>query len=483
MFQLTKSLLQALSFFGKMNPPKERNSKMKEKFMNGLLTLAGKMQSNSVLSAIKDSFVDNMPVVIWGAFCTLFQFVLCQTGGVPDPKTGELIYYVSLANVPGFAWLHSLNPIFTTANYGCMNFMAVAICVLVAMHFAENIGHPNDKTVPAVALASFVTLINTTASTTTESGETVTISNVVASSYTSATGLFVGLLVGILSTLLYVKLVDSGKLKISLPDSVPPNVSQSFAVLFPTIITILCVSIVGYICSMFGLTMFDVIKTMMAPVENIMTGLPGYLVVLFLMQLLWWFGIHGPNVMGAVTSPFMTKMMATNLALYQAGEGVSASGVYYQAGSPYSIIASPFEAGWRCPTGSGITGGLIIAVLLFSKRDDFKAIAKLAIPCGIFNINEPIIFGIPMVMNPMFAVPFFLAPIACASLGYLVQYLGLCPLFVISVPWTTPVGLFGFLASSGNIMGGIWQAVIIIAVSTLIYTPFVIASNRQEEAA
>ena len=434
---------------------------MKEKFMNGLLTLAGKMQSNSVLSAIKDSFVDNMPVVIWGAFCTLFQFVLCQTGGVPDPKTGELIYYVSLANVPGFGWLHSLNPIFTTANYGCMNFMAVAICVLVAMHYAENIGHPNDKTVPAVALASFVTLINTSASTTTEAGETVTISNVVASSYTSATGLFVGLIVGILTTLLYVKLVDSGKLKISLPDSVPPNVSQSFAVLFPTIITILCVSIVGYICSMFGLTMFDVIKTMMAPVEKIMTGLPGYLVVLFLMQLLWWFGIHGPNVMGAVTS----------------------SGVFYQAGSPYSIIASPFEAGWRCPTGSGITGGLIIAVLLFSKRDDFKAIAKLAIPCGIFNINEPIIFGIPMVMNPMFAVPFFLAPIACASLGYLVQYLGLCPLFVISVPWTTPVGLFGFLASSGNIMGGIWQAVIIIAASTLIYTPFVIASNRQKEVA
>ena len=311
----------------------------------------------------------------------------------------------------------------------------------------------------------------------------MTISNVVASSYTSANGLFVGLLVGILSTLLYVKLVDSGKLKISLPDSVPPNVSQSFAVLFPTIITILCVSIVGYICSMFGLTMFDVITTIMKPIENIMTGLPGYLVVLFLMQLLWWFGIHGPNVMGAVTGPFLTKMMATNLELYQAGEGVSASGVYYQAGSQYSIISSPFAAGWRCPTGSGITMGLIIAIMLFSKRDDFKAIAKLAIPCGIFNINEPIIFGIPLVMNPVFAVPFFLAPIACASLGYLVQYIGLCPLFVINVPWTTPVGVFGFLASSGNLMGGIWQAVIIIGASTLIYTPFVIASNRQKEVA
>ena len=453
---------------------------MKDKFMNGLLTLAGKMQSNPVLSAIKDSFIDNMPVVIWGAFCTLFQFVLCQTGGVADPKTGEMIYYISLANVPGFAWLESLTPIFTTANYGCMNFMAVAICVLVSMHFAENIGHPNDKTVPAVALASFVTLINTTASTTTESGETVTISNVVASSYTKADGLFVGLLVGVLATLLYVKLVDSGKLKISLPDSVPPNVSQSFAVLFPTIITILCVSIIGYIASLFGMTLFDIISTIMKPVENIMTGLPGYCVIIMLMQLLWWFGIHGSNVLGAVTTPFMTKMMAQNLELYQAGTDVTASGVYYSSTSPYNLIASPFVSGWFNPSGAGITIGLLVAIMLFSKRDDYKAIAKLAIPCGVFNINEPVIFGIPMVMNPLLGIPFFLAPLATVILGYVVQSVGICPLYVIDVPWTTPVGIFGFLASGGNLWGALWQIIIIVGVSTLVYTPFVIASNREE---
>ena len=453
---------------------------MKEKFMNSLLTLAGKMQTNSVLSAIKDSFIDNMPVVIWGAFCTLFQYVLCQTGGVTDPKSGEIIYYISLANVPGFSWLSNLSPLFTTANYGCMNFMAVAICVLVAMHFAENIGHANDNTVPAVALASFVTLIDTTATKTLDSGEVVTISSVVKSSYTSATGLFVGIIVGILSTLLYVKLVESGKLKISLPDSVPPNVSQSFAVLFPTIITIFIVSLVGYIASMFGLTMFDVISTIMSPIEKIMTGLPGYLVVTFLKQLLWWFGIHGNSVMGAVATPFLTKMMAQNLELYTAGVGVSSAGVFYTASNEYSIIATPFTSGWFGATGSGITIGFIIAVLLFSKRDDFKAIARLSIPCGIFNINEPIIFGVPMVMNPLLGIPFFLAPLITCSLGYLVQYFGLCPLFIIDVPWTTPVGIFGFLSSGGNIMGAVWQTVIIIGVSTLIYSPFVIAANRQE---
>ena len=453
---------------------------MKDKFMNSLLTIAGKMQQNNVLSAIKDSFIDNMPVVIWGAFCTLIQFVVCQTGGVTDPKTGELIYYISLANVPGLSFLEALTPIFTTANYGCMNFMAVAICILIAMHYVENIGHPNDKTVPAVALASFVTLINTFAATTTESGETVTISNVVSSSYTSATGLFVGILVGVLSTLLYVKLVESGKLKIALPDSVPPNVSQSFAVLFPTIITILCVSIIGYIASLFGMTLFDIISTIMKPVENIMTGLPGYCVIIMLMQLLWWFGIHGSNVLGAVTTPFMTKMMAQNLELYQAGTDVTASGVYYSSTSPYNLIASPFVSGWFNPSGAGITIGLLVAIMLFSKRDDYKAIAKLAIPCGIFNINEPVIFGIPMVMNPLLGIPFFLAPLATVILGYVVQSVGICPLYVIDVPWTTPVGIFGFLASGGNLWGALWQIIIIVGVSTLVYTPFVIASNREE---
>ena len=174
--------------------------------------------------------------------------------------------------------------------------------------------------------------------------------------------------------------------------------------------------------------------------------------------------------------------MAENLALYQAGTAVSASGVYFTAeaqAAGYGIIASPFAAVFYCPTGSGITGGLIIAIMLFSKRDDFKAIAKLAIPCGIFNINEPIIFGIPMVMNPVLGIPFFLAPLVCVSLGYFVTSIGLCPLMVINAPWTTPCGILGFLASSGNIMGGIWQFAITFGVSTLIYTPFVIACNRQ----
>ncbi len=466
---------------------------MNETFMNTLLSVAGKMQSNKVLNAIKDSFIDNMPVVIMGSFCVLFQFVICTTADG----------YISLARVPGMAWLEKLTPIFTTANYGCMNFLAVAIAVLIAIHFSENLGHGRDNTAPAVSLASFITLVTTTASGTMNAGALaeasngaltavdatasvpVSVGSVVASSYTSANGLFVAIIVGLLSTLLYVKLCDGGKLKITLPDSVPPNVSASFAVLFPSVITIFVVSVVGFCVSLTGMSLFEVIGKIMAPLQKIMTGLPGYEVVVFLMILLWWFGIHGANVMSPVTTAFMTSAYAGNNALYGAGvtPAVGASGVVGGVEYTYSIICGPFGSTFFSSTGSGITGGLIIAILLFSKRDDYKAIAKLAIPCGIFNINEPIIFGIPMVMNPLLGIPFFLAPVVCVALGYFTTRLGIMPILVVDAPWTTPCGILAFLASGGKIMGGIMQLIIILGGSTLVYTPFVIAANNQVEEA
>ena len=432
---------------------------MNEKFMNGLLSFAGKMQSNRVLSAVKDAFIDNMPVVIMGAFCTLFQFIISATKAQG--------YDISLANVPGLGFLAGLWDMWGIMNYGCMNFMAVAIVFLVSMHFAENLGLVGDRTVPSVCLASFVTLITTSVTKATESGEEVTVSGVVASTYTNAQGLFVALIVGIVGTLIYTKLIQSGKLTLKLPDTVPPNVSHSFAVLFPAILTILCFGILGFVMShVFHSSFFTLIATIMAPVQAIMTGLPGYLLIVLIMMLLWWFGIHGPNVMSAVTTPFMTTAYAANNAAYVAGEPIP------------NIICTPFGSAFFSHTGSGITGGLIIAIMLFSKREDFKAIAKLAIPCGIFNINEPIIFGIPMVMNPVLGIPFFLAPVCSVIIGYVLTAIGLCPRFVVDAPWTTPTGILGFLAAGGKLMGGISQ-LLAFASTILIYTPFVIASNAQ----
>lgn len=305
--------------------------------MNGLLSFAGKMQSNKVLSAIKDAFVDNMPVVIMGAFCTLFQFVLSATAAQG--------YQISLANVPGFGWLASTWDMWGYMNYGCMNFMAVAIVFLVSLHYAENLGMHGDRTVASVALACFVTLINTGIKYTPEGGEAMNVATGVTNTYTNAQGLFVALIVGILATLIYTKLLQSGKLTLRLPDSVPPNVAHSFAVLFPTVITVFCFGLLRFFMDkVVHLNFFDLIAKIMAPVQAIMTGLPGYLVIVLIMMLLWWFGIHGPNVMSAVTTPFMTTAYAANNAAYVAGESIP------------NIICTPFGSAFFSHTGSGKIG-------------------------------------------------------------------------------------------------------------------------------
>ena len=229
---------------------------------------------------------------------------------------------------------------------------------------------------------------------------------------------------------------------------------------------ILLFGILAFGMASMGGSFFSLIATIMTPIRNIMTGLPGELVVVFFIMLFWWFGIHGANVMSAVTTPFLTQCYAENNAAYAAGQPLP------------NIICNPFHSAFFSMTGSGLTGGLIIAIFLFSKREDFKAIARLAIPCGIFNINEPIIFGIPMVMNPILALPFFLAPMASVAVGYILTAIGICPRFGVDAPWTTPAGILGFLASGGKLMGGLSQ-LISLAVATLIYTPFVIAANNQ----
>jgi Fructose/tagatose bisphosphate aldolase len=214
-------------------------------------------------------------------------------------KAHEGHYAIPAFNINDLEWTKAVlagiqqanSPAILQVSEGAGKYMAVAICILVAIHYAENLGLSRDNTVPAVALASFVTLINTTATSTMKasalvaaSGDVlalgskatdtstvpVSIGAAVQSSYTSANGLFVGLIVGILATLLYVKLIQGGKLKITLPDSVPPNVAQSFAVLFPAVITIFVVSLVGFLVSLTGTTFFGVITAIFAPLKVIM---------------------------------------------------------------------------------------------------------------------------------------------------------------------------------------------------------------------
>ena len=417
---------------------------MKDKMMNGFLMFATKIQGQRHINAIKNGFTNLMPIIIVGSLCTLLSNVVCNT------TEG----YVSLANLPGMAWLGSVRPIFDAANYGTMNMIAIGVCVLVSMELGMTLGQ-NDWAIPVTALACYISVVDT--------------SNGLSSSVTAAAGLFVALIVSLVATELYCKLVNSGKLSIHMPDSVPSNVAKSFSILLPCAVVIFAISAFGFaFTAITGMMIPDaIIKFIQTPLSGIMTHPLGILVIAFMCSLLWVFGIHGPNTLNGIYEPIFLAAYAENEAAYAAGMAAP------------NIVCSPFWSTFFSLTGSGITGGLLIAIFLFSKREDFKAIAKLALPCGIFNINEPLIFGIPIVMNPMLMIPFMLSPLASVGIGYILTAIGFCPKLVVNAPWTTPPFLCGFLAGGGSITAGISQ-IIVILVAAVIYTPFVIALNNQE---
>ena len=308
------------------------------------------------------------------------------------------------------------------------------------------------------ALACYISVVDT--------------SNGLGTDITAAAGLFVALMVSLVATEIYCKLVTSGKLSIRMPDSVPSNVAKSFSILLPAAITIFIISTFGFAFkAITGMSVPQaIIIFIQTPLSGIMTHPLGILVIAFMCSLLWVFGIHGPNTLNGIYEPIFLAAYAQNEAAYAAGTAAP------------NIVCSPFWSTFFSLTGSGITGGLLIAIFLFSKRDDFKAIAKLALPCGIFNINEPLIFGLPIVMNPMLMIPFMLAPLASVGIGYVLTVIGFCPRLVVNAPWTTPPFLCGFLAGGGSITAGLSQ-IIVILVAAVIYTPFVIMLNSQEAPA
>ena len=195
------------------------------------------------------------------------------------------------------------------------------------------------------------------------------------------------------------------------------------------------------------------------------------MIMMFLIQLFWFFGLHGSNVVAPITEGVFTPALLENLR------------VWNETGStekmPYIFTRGSIDA--YCQMGgSGITLGLLIAIFVFSKREDSRAVAKLSAPMGIFNINEPVTFGMPIVLNPLYMIPWLLVPPICAMVAYGFTAAGIIPPCFVQVPWVMPVGVYAFLATGGNFMAAL-VALLNLFISFLIWTPFVLLANREQE--
>ena len=337
--------------------------------------------------------------------------------------------------------------------------IALVATMAIAYVYTKNEGH---EPFSAGVISLVVFLLTTNSYVTLESGEKV--SEVIPKAWTGGEGMVTAIIIGLLVGMIYSWFLRKN-ITIKMPAGVPQGVANSFAALIPGAVIIVGATII-YTIFKYGLntTFIEwIYKMIQTPLQGLSDSLGGVIVMCFLIPSLWWFGVHGSTIVGGV----MDGILITNATSNQA---IIDSGLPLTIENGGCIVTQQFKDCVVNLSGAGATIGLVICMLFLAKSAQSKQLGKLAIVPACFNINEPVIFGTPIVMNPFMAIPFIATPVVIGVLQYLAISMGLIPLYTgVVVPWTTPPIISGFL--TGGWRTALFQ-VVVIAISTAIYFPF-----------
>lgn len=449
-------------------------------FQDRFIEVAGKIGSQRHLVAIRDAFVAMMPITMAGSIAVLLNVFFRDlpnswewTGFVetvqPLIDINGYVYFGTiaiLAMVYAFSFGYNLSESYNVnaLGGGLVSFASFIATLPQIFNISTDISELSPNAIEALANSGF-NVITTDGVTTLVTSEWGSIST----NYVGATGLFASMIISLIATEVYCLLMRR-EITIKMPDSVPPAVTKAFASIIPGAIAIYISSIIAYLVfRLTGMPLGDVIaEFIQQPLMGLSQGLGSVLLLSLLIQLFWFFGLHGHNVLAPIQDGLYLPALSENLAVYEATKDISQL--------PYIWTRGSFDA-YSQMGGSGVTLALIIAIFIFSKRENEKAVAKMSAPMGMFNINEPIIFGLPIVLNPTYLVPWLITPAILNTIAYLATSWGLVPPVYVQVPWVMPPVLYAFLAT-----GGSWRAALLslfnIVLAVLIYAPFVISSNR-----
>ena len=267
------------------------------------------------------------------------------------------------------------------------------------------------------------------------------------------TGIFTAIIMAVIAVQIY-RLCVKKNLIIKMPESVPEGVSRSFTALIPAFVVAIVVLLINGIFVALGTDIFKVIAVPFSFVSNLTNSWLGILVIYFLISALWIVGIHGANIISA----FLTPIVLSNMQLNMQGANIP--------------FAGEFQNSFVIMGGSGATLGLTIFIAFLAKSEQLKVLGRAGVVPSIFNINEPIIFGLPIIYNPYLAIPFFLAPMASASIAYWAIKLQMVSPIIAQVPWPSPIGIGAFIGTAGDFRA-LLLALINGVVAFLIYLPFI----------
>lgn len=374
--------------------------------------------------------------------------------------------FLLLANFPVAAvseWVNNsgLAVYFNQAYGASFAIMAIFAVVGIAYSYVKDEGFEG---LPAGMIALVIFLL-TMRSDVTDAESGVVIGNVIDKAWTGGQGMISAILVGLFVGWGYTWFLKRD-IRIKLPEQVPDNVANSFTALIPAAVLITFAMLVYiFFDAVFSTTMIQwIYEVIQSPMQGVTDSLGGALMLGFLVPFLWFFGVHGSTIVGGIMGPILQANSLANTEILESGKALTVANGGH-------IVTQQFLDQFMTVTGAGMTIGVVMFMVFFAKSAQFKQLGRLSLAPAIFNINEPIIFATPIVMNPIMAIPFIVTPVVSGLITYFALYTGLVPLFTaVQVPWTTPPIISGFL------VGG-WQAAllqtVVLTVGFFIYLPFV----------
>lgn len=417
-----------------------------QKLESSIMVVGEKLNNNRILKVLRDAFMLAFPLTIFGSIMLV------------------IANFPYLEKIIGSESVVVLKDMLGPASTATMSVATVFVCLGIGYYLSK------ERDVEAIygaaiALTAFFLLTPYDA----PIGDTGQMLNGVFNiDRLGAKGMFVGIFGSFLAAYLYSVIVKKNW-TIKMPPSVPPAVSKSFAALIPAVITLSIFLIVRIVFTFtpWGNVHDFVYEIIQSPLTNLGKGLIATLIAIFAIQLLWFFGLHGQIIVNSVMDPIWNTLSLENFTAFQAGSEL-----------PNVVTKQFIETFTVGLGGTGMTLIVILSILAFAKSKQLKEVGKLAAPAGIFNVNEPVIFGLPIVLNPMIVIPWILGPVLATLVAYLAMASGLVPLTTgVAVPWTTPVFLSGMLATN-SLRGGILQLVQMGTVLVVWY-PFLKAFDKK----
>lgn len=420
-------------------------NKFLDSISDKLLPVANKLASNRYLSILRDAFMLAFPLTMFGSIVV----VICNLPFLNDKMKALL------------------NELLGSGQSATMSIMTVFVTFGIGYYLSKSYGVEGIFG-GAISFASF--LILTPFFVTSDSGETI--SNVLSLDRLGAKGMFLGMIVSFIAAEIYSRTSRKGW-QIKMPDSVPPAVAKSFAALIPAILTLSIFTAINAIVTVgLNTNLHDVIYNIIqVPLVGLGSSIWATLLAIFFIQFLWFFGLHGQILVNSVMDPVWNTLMFENLEAYKAGEHL-----------PH-IITKPFMEVFTVGLGgSGMTLAVVIIMAFFLRKKQYRDVGRLALGAGIFNVNEPVIFGLPIVLNATILIPWVIAPIIVTAFNYFVMAIGIVPAPTgVFVPWTVPIFFSGIIATN-SLAGGLLQIVDFILVGFIWY-PFLRMLDKQEDSA